>query len=204
MIAAHRQRWAVVGPVMINANGESMISWADTFLAFSRYLEPTTGRVIEDLPGRNSSYKREVLLSYGDKLEHMLEMETLLHNDLRSRGYELYLEPAAKTYHKNFTNLRLFIEEQFCIGRVFAATRAKYWPGYKRILYAGGSVLVPWIRLRRILRDVYQPGRPHHLIPRVLPALLVGLVVAAVGEMMGYSFGPADSTQRLGELEFHR
>ena len=46
---------------------------------------------VDYLPGHNSSYKRDVLLGYGDRLESMMESETVLHWDLRAKGHRLYL-----------------------------------------------------------------------------------------------------------------
>ena len=97
LIEAHRQPWAAVGPAIGNANPGSMISWANLLLEYGPWLEPATAREIDHLPGHNSSYKRGILLDYGPELEAMLESESVLHWDLRAKGYRLYLEPKAKT-----------------------------------------------------------------------------------------------------------
>jgi len=180
-----------------------MIGWADVFLRGSG-VESSVGGVIGDLPGRNSSYKRALLLEYDPELEAMLEMETILHWDLRANGHQLYLEPAAKTYHQNITLLSPFLREQFYVGRLFAASRARRWSPCWRLLYIGGAPLIPPIRLWRILRELRRSGRPRDLLPGILPALIVGLVVSAVGEMMGYALGAGHASQQLCALEFHR
>ena len=40
LIAAHRQPWAAVGPVVCNANPESLISWTNVLLEYGRWLDP--------------------------------------------------------------------------------------------------------------------------------------------------------------------
>ncbi len=40
-------------------------------------------------------------------------------------------------------------------------------------------------------------------MPRMLPALIAGLLVSAAGELVGYLDGPA-STRRMHDIELHR
>ena len=86
------------------------------------------------LPGHNSSYKRERLLEYGDRLAGFLDAETTLFWDLDARGLGLYLEPAARVAHVNFSRLGVWLEVQYHAGRIFAAHRAWHgrWSGARR------------------------------------------------------------------------
>ncbi len=204
LIKAHRQPYAAVGPVMRNANPESLISWADLLIGYGPWLDPAPAGSVEHLPGHNSSYKRAVLLDYGDDLATMLEAETVLHWHLRAKGYDLYLEPAAKTSHTNFARLSAWMRVQFHGGRVFAADRAQHWSLGRRLLYTGGAPLIPLVRLCRILRQMRRLGRRCGLLPRVLPALIIGLSLDAVGQMAGYAWGAGNSKRQLFQFEFHR
>ena len=127
LIRAHRQQWVAVGPVVRNANPENAISWADLLIGYGPWLDPTPARIVSQLPGHNCSYKKAVLLEYGHKLESMLEAETVLHWDLCSRGFQIYLDSAAKISHTNFSLLSSWIPVQFLAGRVFAAARSRNW-----------------------------------------------------------------------------
>jgi hypothetical protein len=204
LIKAHRQPYAAVGPVVRNANPNSIVSWADLLIGYGPWLDPAPAGTVDHLPGHNSSYKRAVLLEYGDELEAMLEAETVLHWDLRAKGYDLYLEPAAKTAHTNFGRLSSWMPVQFHCGRLFAADRARQWSRWRRLFFVGGSPLIPLVRLYRIVKELLRPGRRRGLLPRALPALMVGLSLDAVGQMMGCACGAGDSKQRLSEFEFHR
>lgn len=206
LIGVHRQPWAAVGPVIGNANPTSILSWANLLIEYAPWLEPAPAGMIDHLPGHNSAYKRTVLLDYGPELEAMLEAETVLHWDLRARGYRLYLEPKAKTHHVNFSLLLPCLPLRFHCGRLFAAARARNgrWSPLRRVLYAGGAPLIPVVRLWRILRELRRPGRRHDLLPRVLPALLLGLVLNGTGQMVGYAFGAGNAMRKLCDLEFHR
>lgn len=204
IINAHRDGWAAVGPVMANANPRSMISWANFLIEYSQWLEPTTGGVADHLPGHNGSYKRAILLKYDDQLEAMLDAESILHWDLRATGHRLYLEPKARTFHQNHAVPVASISLRFNSGRLFASSRARRWRLWRRLLYTGGAPFIPLVRFWRIVRELCKPGRPRHLLPRVLPTLIIGLLIDGAGEMVGYAFGRGRAMVRLSDMEFHR
>ena len=204
LIARHSEGWAAVGPVVENANPRSMTSWANLLIEYAPWLAPAEGGEREHLPGHNASYKRQTLLQYGDRLEAMLDAESVLHWDLRARGERLYLEPRARTFHQNFSALLPSLTLRFNGGRLFASARARVWPAWQRLLFTLGSPLIPAVRCLRIMRELFRPGRPRHLLLRVLPALLIGLAFDGAGEMVGYAFGPGDAMAKLSDMEFHR
>ena len=136
LIRAHRQPWAAVGPVMLNANPGSMISWAALFFDFSAFVAPAHAGVVGALPSHQTSYKRALLLDYGLMLEHMLEAEVFLQQDLQAKGYQLYLEPAARTAHLNVSRFGSFLRQEYYGYRQFAANRARHecWSPLRRWL----------------------------------------------------------------------
>ena len=199
---------AAVGPVVRNANPGTAVSWADLLIGYGPWLEPQEAGPRDFLPGHNSSYKRDLLLAYGPGLEGMLEADTILQWDLRARGHELYLEPRARLNHTNFALWSSWRTVQVCAGRVFAAARAQNerWPARRRLLFVGGSPLIPLVRLRRIAGHYRALGpMAGGRLPRgVFPALVAGLALDAWGQMLGYAFGAGDAEQKLCAFEFHR
>jgi hypothetical protein len=206
LIEAHRQPWAVVGPVIALADPGNATSWADYLLAYGPWLDPTPAGVVDHLPGHNSAYKRAHLMQYGPKLAARLQAESVLHRELRDQGYQLYLEPAARTLHVNFSQLSTLLPRALYSGWTFAAERARSgpWGVLRRLLFMGATPLIPLVRLRRALRDLHRTGRQGEILPRVLPPLILGLVASALGEAAGYACGDGDALQRLSEYEFHR
>jgi GT2 family glycosyltransferase len=203
LLAAHAGPWAAVGPGVRNANPGSAVSWADLLIGYGPWLLPSPARDAEFLPGHNSSYKRDLLLALGDRLEERLEAETLLHWELRAAGHRLRFEPAAAVAHTNFSRWRSWVPAQFHNGRLFAGLRARgRSPGW-RALYAAGSPLIPAVRLLRIWR-----GLPSREIRRrgvaALPALAVGLAVDALGQLLGYAFGVGAARDRVARYEVDR
>ncbi len=204
LIAAHRQPCAGVGPAIGNANPRTLTSWANLIIEYAPWLDPVPGGPVEHLPGHNSSYKRAGLLEYGDQLEAMLDAESVLHWDLRARGQQLLIEPAAKTSHFNFSRPLSSIPLRFNGGRLFAAARCRQWPWSRRLLYIVASPLIPLVRLAKLIREMARPGRAARLPWRVLPLMLTGLIIDGCGELVGYLCGPGDAMRKLTDMEFHR
>lgn len=204
LVRRHAEEWAAVGPVMSNANPRSATSWANLLIEYAPWLDPSEGGEREHLPGHNGSYKRALLLEYGERLEAMLDAESVLHWDLRSRGHKLYLEPRARTFHQNFSAHAPSLTLRFNGGRLFASARARGWPAWRRALYACASPLIPLVRCARIAGELLKSGRPRQILPRVLPALFALLAFDGAGELAGYALGAGDSMRKLSDMEFHR
>jgi hypothetical protein len=204
LIRRHQENWAAVGPVMANANPRTMTSWANLLIEYAEWLEPSPGGEREHLPGHNSSYQRATLLEYGERLEAMLDAESVLHWDLRRKGCKLYLEPTARTFHQNFSAPLSYLSLRFNGGRLFASARSRAWPFGRRAIFALGAPLIPFVRCLRIARELFKAGRPRHLLLPLLPVLLLGLIFDAAGEMAGYAFGPGSAMAKLSDMEFHR
>lgn len=203
LIAAHAGDWAAVGPGVRNANPSTAVSWADLFIGYGPWLVPGEAGEAAFLPGHNTSYKREVLLAYGEALASMLEAETLLHWDLRDRGYRLLFEPTAVVAHTNFSLWRSWIPIQFHSGRMFAGSRRKAMALWKRLVYVLGSPLIPAVRLARIAAQV----RPRHLLKELAfcaHALAIGLALDAMGQLVGYATGIGNARDRVARYEFRR
>jgi len=204
LIRRHQENWAAVAPVMANANPRSITSWANLLIEYATWLDPCEGGERDHLPGHNGSYKHSVLMDYGDRLEAMLDAESILHWDLRAHGHRLYLEPQARTFHENFSAVWPSIPLRFNGGRLFAAARARPWPIWRRALFTVAAPLIPAVRCARIARELLRPGRPCRQLPRVLPALIFGLVWDGAGEMLGYACGAGKAMAILSDMEFHR
>jgi len=204
LIAAHRQPCAAVGPALVNGNPETLTSWTNLLIEYGAWIDPAPQGAQPHLPGHNSSYKRERLLAYGDRLEVMFEAESVLHWDLRAQGHELLLEAEAKTVHYNFSLLGPSLRLRFCVGRLFASSRARDWPVARRLAYALAAPLIPCLRFGRIVKMLQGPGRLRHLLPRLAPLLFLALALDATGEFTGYLTGPGHAGEKLNDIEFDR
>jgi hypothetical protein len=204
VLDAHATGADVVGPAMFNGNPQSMVSWANLFMDYGPWIEAKAREPVADVPGHNSSYRRELLTGYGSELGEMMRSHSILNGDLHSRGLSFIVEPRARIAHVNVSRLRPWLEERFVVGMVFADLRSREWPLWRRAVYAAAFPLIPLVRLRRILLSVRRSGLERDVIPAMLPALLVGLAVATVGEVCGFSVGSWDGERRLSGMEINR
>jgi hypothetical protein len=205
LLAGHAEgAWAAVGPVVCNANPDTAVSWANFLLEYGPWTGPAQRGAATHLPGHNSSYRRDLLLAYGERLEALMEAESILQWDLRHRGYQLLLEPAARTNHLNFSKLSSSIKLRFNCGRQFAATRSAEWPLLKRLLYVFGAPLIPFVRLWRSAALLVQWPAGDRRLSRVLPVLAAAVAIDGLGELVGYATGPGSSSSVLGGIEFDR
>ena len=74
----------------------------------------------------------------------------------------------------------------------------------RRLLYIAATPLIPFVRVTRIVRQLRYPGRPAHLIPRLVPLCLFLLTVEAIGACAGYIFGLGSSSLYIARIDFHR
>ena len=136
----------------------------------------------------------------------MLELEAVLCEDLRRRGERLYISAAARERHINVSARRSFLETNYFGGRTFGAARVHDddFSPLKRLLYSAAGPLIVAVKLRRLIRDIRRIKRSRELIPRILPAALLGLTVFQLGELHGYvtaSAGAAAEDRMLQELD---
>jgi Glycosyl transferase family 2 len=204
LVRAHDGPWVAVGPALENAN-PGLVSWAQMFLTYGRWVAPGKSGIVEDLPGHNSSYKRAALLEYGSSLAAMLEVEPYMHADLRARGHRLYFESAARTAHLNINRFQSFLVEHVMLGQKFAATRRANWSWLRRLAYIVATPLVgPVQHTRAALVNMVRSGVDRGLMLRTWPLLLVGGLARSIGEMRGLAFGVGRSATDAIGFEVHR
>lgn len=207
LVAAGERGCAGVGVQMYNANPWGMLSWAAMFIHFGGAVEPEgTGETSYTSASHNTAYDREALLSLGGALPRLMQAEVFLQEALRARGYRMYREPAARTRHVNTTRLRPWLLHHFVGGRLYGGLRAELggWSLGRRLVYAAGSPIVPPLRTRRVVREIRRTSHGSFLLPRVLPAVVLGLCANALGECAGYVLGVGGTEARYSEMELRK
>jgi hypothetical protein len=207
LLAAHGRGYSGVAPEMKNANPDSALSWAAMFLHFGGAVEPSRG-FETDYPAasHNMSYRRDALLDLGDRLGDLMLAELFLHEALRARGHRLWVEPAATTRHVNVSRFRPALGHAWAGGRLYGGLRRGFaaWSLARRLVYVGGSPLIPLLRLRRVLPLMRSTRAGRAVLPRAIPAMVAILAVHAAGEAAGYLFGKGDTELWYSEFETRR
>jgi hypothetical protein len=199
LVRAHDGPWVAVAPVFEAPIPRRSRARAACLVQYAPWTNVDAGCELDDLPGHNSSYKRHVLLAYGESLDRMLLIESVLHWDLRRRGHRLWLEPGARVRHVYMTKWWASTVENYYIARGFAAARARGWSVLHRAAFVLASPLVPVVRFSRLAPRALAFGWG-----RDIPNLSWLLLVSGVGELMGCAFGPGPSVTMGVELDTRR
>lgn len=192
LIEAHRGPWAGVGAEVHMANPGVPISHLVAVINYHPWLPPARRAEHDMLPGHNSSFKRDLLLAYGNELEDLLRAEIVLHGRLCRDGHRLLLEPAARFAHLNETTLGSIARGRFLWNRCYGPSRARNfgWSAGRRLFYIAATPLIPVYALAKILRTLSRT-RPELLrtVLRWLPHFLAAHLATAAGQAVGLLFG---------------
>jgi hypothetical protein len=206
LVAAHRGPWAAVGPAFRNANPGSGFSWANMLLAYGHWTGRDEPGAMPYIARHNSSFKLDVLLSYGEELELRLARSGGLLEDLARQGKVLYFEPRAKIAHVNPSRLVSTLKVRFDSGRLSAATRVEReaWSSKRRLKHVLGFPLIPVGRFRGVLEVIRPVPELRARFPKTLPALVLALGADAVGQAVGFALGPGRAEERIRSYELYR
>ena len=205
LVAAFTNSWAAVTPAIGNANPKGAISWAGFLSDYGVWAEGLPEGEIPAPPPHNAAYKRSVLLELGDRLEPALGLGDELPGWMHAHGHRTYFEPAARIDHVNVTRVMDSVRERFVAGWVIASHRAKHWSLSRRVVYIGGSVLIPVVLMWRVMPGVWQTVRRRRLPLATIPAMIAAAILKSVGELCGYVGGaPAYAEYHMQEYEVHK
>jgi hypothetical protein len=204
LLAAHRQEWAAVGAEVHNANPRRWLSRYVALMNYHPWLPPAPRAAWPMLPGNNVSFKRDLLLAYGDRLPELLRAEIVLHSRLVKDGHGLLLEPDAKFFHLNDARLGSCARGFFLFHRLYAPARAAEfeWSAARRWLYALATPLVPLYFLLRLFA-VLARRRPRLLLTAAAasPCISILQLAAAAGQATGLLFGPGSAEAEFTDYE---
>jgi hypothetical protein len=204
LIVAHRREYAVVGPAVKSANPQTLVSQADFYIAYGKWAAPIESSEVDFLMGHNACYKRTALLEYDAELGEVLEAETALQWDMRAHGHRFWLEATTFVRHTNYEQWLPWSDLQWNHARVFAGQRAAKWKLSKRLVFALGSPLIPFVRFVRIRRDMRRARYSLGERLKIYSVIGYGLVIDALGQGAGYAFGSGDAKFKTMEYEVHR
>ena len=178
--------WATATPCFENANPDRLLSWAAFLSDYGRWAAGVPVGEIHRAPAHNTAYRREVLLAVGDGLAAALTREDSLWRALRAAGARSCLVARARLAHANVSQPWHWARERYCVGLHVATGRAAQWPWWKRLVYAGGAPLLPFVLTARAITRFRQASVVAPIPAMALPAVFAGNVIWAIGEAAGY------------------
>jgi len=198
--------WAAVGGEVHHGNGSFGISRLIGIMNYYQWLAPTPSGERTLLPGHNSSFRRDVLVAYGDELDELMRADVAFFQKLVADGHRLYLEADAKFEHLNETRLLSIAKGYFFWHRGYGVERAAVhrWSPAKRALYIVATPLIPFyfllkitLRLRKLRPDLVGEAL------RGAPQILFAQLASATGQAFGLLFGPGDGEARFSDYELN-
>ena len=204
LLAQHTGGAAVVGPGMDNCNPGTALSWAAYLVAYGPWTGGGDARPMSFLPGHNSSYRRTVMMEFGERLDALMGSEVVAHWTLHRQGHRVIWDPRARCRHVNLTRLGTLAVTMYHHSRVFGTLRVQSNSIMRRLLYLASIPLVPPLRVYRSLGQIWREVPPGISKLAVLWYVTVAMVASAAGEGMGLAFGTGSSPLHDWNAELDR
>ncbi len=204
LVKAHEETWAGVGSEYAPANPHIGISDAVGVFNFPTALAPAARGTASTIPGHNSSYKRDLLLAFGDQLEALLLVEIVLQMRLQEAGHQLFIEPDSKFHHANETYLRSIVKGMFWSNRCLGAVRPHLmgWSTGQFLFRLLIAPLTPFSRMAKLFLYTRRQSRAKlGSLLRTLPLVLLIQTVAVAGHTWGMLFGMGRAGIRFRDYE---
>ena len=150
----------------------------------------------------NIAYRRQALLSLGDKLDDLLELDFFCHQFLGEK-FKAVTAPRAILAHQTNTYLKDLVVGHFGYARLFANRRLSHekWNFPKRILGAlSVPLLVPLLRLKRLFAALRGRSLTRDAVLG-LPVILLLFLAGSIGESVGLLQGGELSAEEIVWLE---
>ena len=183
---------AGVGGPVANAMCERAVDWAAFLCEYSGYLPPQPGGLVDDIPGMNVAYRRDALEAPRELLVSGF-WESKLHPKLARAGRRFLCVPELVIGHRKRFGFAYFLQQRFHYSRYFAGERFPESPRARRLLYALLSPALAIVVPIRVLRSVWPRHEYRGPALRSLSSIVCFSLAWAVGEFIGYLFGPGRS-----------
>jgi hypothetical protein len=186
----------VVGGPIANAADQRLLDWSTFLCEYSACLPPLPGGSSSWLPGNNVAYRASRLAEFRDVTAEG-KWENRLHDAMRERGVELFLDPALVVGHKKHFGYFEYLGQRYLYSRSYAGARVRGAALPRRVLMGLAAFALPVVLGLRTLGALWRKGVPRGRIASTLPFIATYLVAWGVGEVVGYWFGPGDALSRV-------
>jgi hypothetical protein len=205
LAALEDPHWSITVPAIRNVNPKGAWSWSAFLSDYGRWSEGLERAELSSAPVYNATYRVPVLLELGSTLSSALDQGDELQIALQTRGRKVLFDPRAVVDHANVARPWDWIRGRFLGGLLIASNRSRRWPWSRRIVYVGGSFLIPLVLLPPLLPGVRGAARLRRLPMGTIPLIVAGILLRAFGEMFGYAGLFADrAVEGMHEYEIHK
>jgi hypothetical protein len=186
-----------VGGCVENGVTDTPLDWATFLCEYSLFLEPVREGLSDVIPGMNVCYRHSILKELDRSLLTSGFWETTVHPLLLKKGMELYSTNSIKIYHSKKFSYALFARQRFIYSRYYAGLRFKKNELTRRVMACLASVVLPSLLLFRMFKQMRKKQRFFAEFKSALPILFIFTIIWALGEMVGYVFGPGNALAKI-------
>ena len=195
MLEARQQGAQVVGGGVANAATDRLVDRAAFFCEYGHLLGELPVGPAEWLTGNNTVYDRSLMAPHAGLIERA--WEDRLHAALKGAGVTLVSRPDIVVGHDMHYTVFEYFTQRYHYSRSYSGARSRDMPGPKRMIFAGATVLLPPILLKRIVSSVWRHRAHRADLIRSLPAIALWTLAWAAGDAVGFLFGPGTSLQKV-------
>lgn len=205
ILEAHKGPWDVVGCIISNANTDTATSIVEHLLSYIFHDDGAPVGEVERVSRNNTTYKRDALMAFGERLPDSLARDGGMMEELKARGARFYRAGEARLAHLNPSRMGAMLNLRLHSARASSATRARTsgWGPARRMVYVLASPVFPLLRLRALWPRLSRPPIREDLL-RITPLLLLALLVDAVGQAAGFALGEGNSALKAGRYDLDR
>lgn len=186
----------IFGGAVELADGKSLVDWSAYFCEYGQFMRPLPQTEVHELPGNNLCFRRS-LLDRAPQFTRDGFWKTYWCRELMKQGVRLASIPAMAVEFDKSYRLLPFLIRRFHHGRCFAGMRLEHIRLSARVMFAGGTMLLPMLFLWRITKSVLAKRGNLFRFAASLPVTLFTVATWSLGEFCGYTLGPGTSCGRV-------
>ena len=194
--AVRTNGWAAAGGGVENGATRRAIDWTVYFCEYAALMSPVPDGPAHAIPGMNAVYDLELLGPWRQLMERGW-WENRIHDALVAGGFTIGLDNAIVVDHRKRFSFAMFVSERFHYSRAYAGDRVVGASSITRLVWAAKTAALPPLIVSRITREVLRRRRHIGWYVRTLPMVVFFSTVWALGELVGYLWGPGDSLVKI-------
>ena len=187
LVDSHERGYKVIGGMVRNGTPKSIAGTVDYLLEFSDLIKPYETTNNTHFGTCNLSVEKSVFEAHGMFIDQVKGSDSLYCRRVKENGEELFHQPNAVIWHRNRTDWKKILKNQYELGYGAAINRHKYnLKGKVFVKYPVLIPLLPFVRIlaigRRLLRNSFKDFMKFILL---LPFIFYGLLRYTMGFIKG-------------------
>ena len=187
LVDSHIRGYKVVGGMVRNGTPKSIAGTVDYLLEFSDLIKPYETTNNTHFGTCNLSFENTIFETHGVFIDQVKGSDSLYCRRVKERGEQLFHQPKAIIWHRNRTDWKKILKNQYELGYGAAINRHKY--NLKGKIFVKQPVLIPLLLPARILaignRLIRHSFKDFLKFVLLLPFVFYGLLRYTMGFIKG-------------------